>query len=103
MREISGFGGGYEAGCRAMLLAGGLWADLNREQALAITSQFDVPKALDNAMCDAAEPGGATGAMFAACLSHILYVLRHGWEPWVDRMRADLQKELAGGTEIHRG
>lgn len=101
MREISGFGGGYEASCRAMLLAGGTWADSHRDEALAIKSHFEVPKELDKAMCDAAEPlGGATGASFGTTLAHILYVLRHGWESWVEKMRADLREELAGGTEL---
>lgn len=102
MREISGFGGGYEAACRAMLLAGGIWADAHHKEALAIKSAFAVPKQLDKVMCDAAEPGGATGAMFNACLSHILFVLKHSWEEWVEKMRADLRQELGGGTELKR-
>ena len=101
MREISGFGGGYEQACRVLLLVGGEWADQHVAQAKAITSQFRVPKEMEAAMLAACPD--CSGAMFGVCLSHIVWVMNHTWGEWVERMRADLRRELAGGTGIDHG
>jgi hypothetical protein len=104
MREISGFGGGYEASCRAMLKAGGEWADAHPDAIdwTIITRVSNLPQEMQDVMIAAAEPGGATGAMFGTVGSHICWVLRHSWEEWVHGLRRDLRQELDGGTELKR-
>jgi hypothetical protein len=103
MREISGFGGGYEAACRSMLLAGGTWADAHPEVELALFTRVrDFPAELEAVMIAAAEPGGATGAMYGTVGSHIVHIFRMGWKAWVDQMRNELRQELGGGTELKR-
>jgi len=105
MREISGFGGSYEHACRAMLRAGGEYADQHPSICYAITTSRrgpgGPPAAMDKAMCDAAD-NDVTGAMFSATLSHIVFVLHHSWEEFVERMREELAAELNGGTELRR-
>lgn len=100
MDEISGFGGGYEQGCRDLLLAGGEWADRNVAIAKAITSQFEVPKDMEAAMLAACPD--CSGAMFGTCLSHIVWVMNHTWGEYVGQMRERLQNRLNGGTELRR-
>lgn len=103
MREISGFGGSYELACWAMLRAGGEWADAHNYQPPKEGFRTrDIPADMERAMVAAAEPGGATGAMYGTVASHVIHVLWSGWEWWVDQMREDLRQELAGGTEIRR-
>ena len=104
MREISGFGGGYELACWKMLRAGLDWADFHGWMPPIEGARIaDMPKAMETVMVEAAEPGGATGAMYGTVASHIHHILWKGWEAWVDQMREDLRQELAGGTEIPRG
>jgi hypothetical protein len=109
MREISGFGFGYEAACRSMMKAGGAWADQHPRIARAITTSWPaksvrggVHASMEKVMVDAAEPGGATAAMFGTVLSHIVWVMNHSWEEWVELMRADLREELRGETVRQR-
>jgi len=96
MRAISGFGGGYELACLAMIRAGGEWVDAHPDAIdwSALRFASDLPKEMQKAMTDAAEPGGATGAMMGACAGHIAYVARRSWEKCVDNMRAALRDEL---------
>ena len=63
MGEISGFGGGYEAVCRALVLAGLAWVDENPEAQLEahsfeniygiVVADNDNAKTLEKAMLDA--------------------------------------------------
>lgn len=103
MREISGFGGGYELACWSMLRAGGEWADEHKWMPDPERARIaNMPKDMEAAMVAAAEPGGATGAMYGVVASHIHHILWKGWEWWVEQMRADLRDELNGGTEVKR-
>lgn len=91
MAEISGFGGGYEQGCRDMVVAGLEWLD----ERPGADPQFHGYKNVygiimeDNqdakdltaamiAVCD-----GCTGAMHQATVSHVLWIRKHGWEKYV--------------------
>lgn len=104
MGEISGFGGGYEATCRAMVVAG-----LNFWDAMPpdfdpkfhgfegiygiITEDNADAKALSNAVV-AGSGGDCTGAMHQATIGHVFAVRRLGW----DAYRAEMHKaDKTGG------
>lgn len=96
MGEISGFGGQYEAVCRAMLKAGVKWIDENpnadpRFQGYEgvygiLLENNDDAKSLSKAVVDASG-GDCTGAMHQAVISHVFAIKRRGWEYYVDKMR----------------
>lgn len=106
MGEISGFGGSYEAGCRAMLKAGCKWLDEHPKADPRfhsytnlygiITEDNEDAKALTKAVMDAEvimddgkkERAGAeaTGAMHQAVISAILYIKRAGWPAYAKAM-----------------
>lgn len=96
MGEISGFGGGYEDACRAMLLAGLDWLDENPEvnpqhhgfkgvYGLTVSDNIDGEN-LEKAMA-AASAEGCTGAMMQACLSHVYWVQAHSWDEYCAELR----------------
>jgi hypothetical protein len=80
IRELSGFGGGYEAACRTMMYAGLLWlgecptADARGADKLAF----------ENAILRV-EPG-CSGAMFGAAASHALFIHEKGYAEWCSQM-----------------
>lgn len=88
MNEISGFGGSYEAACRAMVKYGLEWWDAHPTanpqyrgyksvMGLCDPNNSDADE-LDKAMsagADSVDPnGGVTGAMHQAAVSCILYI-----------------------------
>ncbi len=95
MGEISGFGGGYEETCRAMLKAGLEWLDANAEadpqfhgykNVYGIISEDNADaKALSKAVVEAAKDD-CTGAMHQAVITSILWIRKNGWEKYVERM-----------------
>jgi hypothetical protein len=95
MGEISGFGGGYELGCRAMLIAGLEYWDANPDLDPRFRGFKDVygilsddnkdAKRLDKAVVDAVD-GECTGAMHQAVISSILYIKKNGWDHYVKEM-----------------
>lgn len=95
MDEISGFGGGYEATCRAMVIAGIEWADKKKgadpkwkesPQLIGITiDENDDAKELQKVMLEASGDD-CTGAMMQACMNHVLYILKNGWDEYVKTM-----------------
>ena len=97
MDEISGFGGGYEAACRRMVVAGLEWLDEHPDANInyktlkgvyGITfDESDDTRRMQEAMIAAAGEGGVTGAMMQACLSHILWIKSHSWEEYQMEMR----------------
>lgn len=117
MGEISGFGGSYEAGCRAMLKAGVAWIDAHPDADLQFGGFRNVygllmdesadARALTRAVMDAAftdpETGkvttageyGATGAMHQAVISHVLFIRKNGWEKYVTELRTREREEQA--------
>ncbi len=96
MGEISGFGGGYEACCRAMLKAGLLWWDAHPDADPKfhgyegiygiISEDNDDAKALSKAVIDGANDTGATVAMHQAVISSIFFIRKRGWEAYVAEM-----------------
>src|SRR5262245_51897809 len=96
MGEISGFGGGYESCCRAMVFAGMKWLDEHRDATPrfhgssqiygVILEDNDDAKALTKAIFDAAE-GEATGAMHHAAVLHCLAYKRLGWDEYCRQLR----------------
>jgi hypothetical protein len=102
MRQISGFGGGYERTCRAMVSAGCKWWSEHpdakpefhgyRNVFGVCTEDNDDAKALTAAILEAAN-GDATGAMHQAAVSHI-FAWRHfgSWLAYQAKMR-ELKRE----------
>ena len=100
MDEISGFGGTYESGCRIMVKAGLEWFDLNPKADPQfcgykniygiISEENDSAKELVRVMVDAVDlaypDGGVTGAMVQATVGHVLWIRKHSWQEYVDRM-----------------
>lgn len=96
MGEISGFGGGYESTCRAMVLAGIEWIDSHPDAdpqfkgsraifGIIIEDNNDA-KALTEAILAPAK-GEATGAMHHAAVGHVLAYKRLGWDEYVRQLR----------------
>lgn len=95
MGEISGFGGGYEDACRAMLRAGMEWFDAHPDADPQfsgykgiygiINEDNEDAKALSAAVV-APTNGDCTGAMHQAVVSHCLFIRREGWGRYVEEM-----------------
>lgn len=95
MDEISGMGGGYEQVCRNMVIAGIEWADAKGdadpqykeyENIYGITTGENADaKELQSAMFKAAD-NDCTGAMMQAAMSHVMFVLKNGWDKYVAEM-----------------
>ena len=96
MSEISGFGGGYESACRAMVVAGLEHLDANPHadpqfhgyQGIygSITEDNADAKALSEAVVKAAN-GDCTGAMHQAAISHVLWIRENGWDRYCAESR----------------
>lgn len=96
MREISGFGGGYEEACRRMVIAGMEWFDANpnanplfqgfKNVTGLVMDDNEDAEALSRVVAGAAG-GDCTGAMHHAAINHILYARKHGWEAYQLEMR----------------
>lgn len=96
MDEISGFGGGYEQTCRNMLAAALEWLDEHpqaepkfkgfKEVYGILMEDNEDAKALSKAATDAAL-GDCTGAMHQATISHALWIKRHSWREYCQKMR----------------
>jgi hypothetical protein len=124
MGEISGFGGSYEAGCRAMVRAGVEYWEaqdaafergerstkfdphyrgIKNVMGLAMDDNDDA-RALDEAMMSAEVEGktvrewGPTGAMHHAAVNHILAFRRLGADEYVRTLRARDKDEAAGAS-----
>lgn len=96
MGEISGFGGGYEASCRKMVLAGIAWLEEHPDAdpkfhgfknvtGICMEDNADAT-ALSKAITDACIEG-ATGAMHQAAVSHALFIRANGWDAYATKMR----------------
>jgi hypothetical protein len=119
MGEISGFGGGYEAVCRAMVLAGIRWVDehVTAEPQFhgykgiygVLTEDNDDANAMVAAMMDAPVyhegkkiqehvKDDCTGAMHQASCSHVMAYKRLGWDEYCRQLRdrGDSESDRAG-------
>ncbi len=95
MSEISGFGDGYEATCRAMVIAGLEWMDDNPEAKPEYKEYKDIygitydenedAKKLQQAMLEASN-NDCTGAMMQASLWHVMFANKNGWEKYTEQM-----------------
>lgn len=112
MGEISGFGGDYERGCRAMVLAGIKWLDENPKKHPQfegfkgvfglVMDHNDAAEELTKAIMDAQvvlDDGRtirageeATGAMHHAAVQNCLAYRRLGWDEFC-KQRRDYHKE----------
>lgn len=102
MGEISGFGGSYEKGCRAMLIAGLEYWDANPdldpqykgwEGVYGILSDNNEDaKKLDDVVMDVVNRD-CTGAMHQAVVSSILYIKKQGWDKYVEDMSKPKEAE----------
>ncbi len=118
MREISGFGGGYELACRAMVSAGLDWWDKNPtakpefqgyKGITGIISENNADaKALTEAILDAEIEengkkekvrGNCTGAMHQFSVMHCLQAHRLGWEEYSRLMREARQREALPASQ----
>ncbi len=103
MREISGFGGGYEQCCRDMVVAGLRFLDSKAATDPKFTeytniygiieAQNDDAKAMEAAMLAAPGADGCTGAMMHASVGHVLNVRKMGWDDYATKMREMKRKE----------
>lgn len=96
MGEISGFGGGYEATCRAMVLAGLDWFDEfpdakpefhGYKGIYGIIEEDNLEAKALSAAVVAAANGDCTGAMHQAVIGHVMAAHRLGWEGYCAEMR----------------
>lgn len=95
MAEISGFGGGYEEACRAMVVAGLEWLDANPDADPqfhgykniygVISGDNEDAKALTEAVVGATDD--CTGAMHQATVTTVLWIRKNGWAEYVEKMR----------------
>ena len=93
MREISGFGGSYEAACRAMVVAGLEWLDKKAEAVPefstyeniygVINAENEDAKELRRVMAEAAGDD-PTGAMMQATIGHVLWIKKNGWDKYCE-------------------
>jgi len=101
MREISGFGAGYEQTCRNMLSAGLEWLDEHpkadpkfqgyKNVVGILMEDNDDAKAL-SAAAVAASGNDCTGAMHQAVISHCLWIRKNGWDRFVAEFREEEAK-----------
>ncbi len=96
MREISGFGGGYEDMCRQMVLAGLDWLDANPTADPKFRSYSNIYGVIDEENDDAKaltaaivapSKGDCSGAMHQAVVYHVLFIKKNGWEKYCEEMR----------------
>lgn len=96
MQEISGFGGGYEATCRSMVVAAMKWFDENPEaepewgeykHIYGVTADENKDaKAMQAVMLEAAN-GDCTGAMMQASMGHARFAQKNGWAKYCQELR----------------
>lgn len=96
MRQISGFGGGYEIACRKMVLAGLCWLDEHPEAEPKIHGWKGIYGVIEEDNADAkalsavvmAACDGCSGAMHQAAMTTVLWIKANGWESYVEKMKA---------------
>jgi hypothetical protein len=117
MGEISGFGGGYEAVCRSMVLAGIQWIDEhpeadphfrgfkniygllmedNDDAKEMVKAMMDAPVFFEGKKIQERVRDDCTGAMHQASSSHVLAYKRLGWDEYCKELREREKAEAAG-------
>ncbi len=103
MGEISGFGGGYEAVCRAMVITGIRWIDGHPDADIQVSgfkgvfglvteesqdakelvkAMMDAPVYLDGKKLQDRVRDDCTGAMHHAAINHVMAYKRLGWDEY---------------------
>jgi len=95
MGEISGFGGGYENACRSMVIAALKWCEENPKAKLSykefkgitgLTSDESPDmKKMQEVMLKVTN-NDCTGAMMQACMSHVMFIRKNGWDKYRSEM-----------------
>ena len=103
MGEISGMGGGYEAGCQAMVLAGMAWLDAHPDADPhfkgfkgvfgVLADDNDDAKALTAAITSGTDD--CTGAMHHASVNHCMAYKRLGWDEYVRQLEEREKREAS--------
>lgn len=100
MGDMSGFGGGYEAACRVMVLAGADFLDKHpgfRVSAQEIEQVFGIVDAKDSMTAElmkamnAAVGNTATGAMMHQAVLHVAWINGRGWDAYVAEMKKPVE------------
>ena len=120
MGEISGFGGGYEAVCRAMVMAGIRWIDEHPSASLTfqgfkdvfglvteesadakalVKAMMDAPVLLDGQQLQARVGDDCTSAMHHAAVNHVVVYKRLGWDAYTQELREREKSEADGAQE----
>lgn len=120
MGEISGFGGGYEAVCRAMTLAGIAWVDANptadphfhgykgiygilsedNDDAKAmVAAMMDAPVMFDGKEIQKRAGDDCTGAMHQASCQHVLAYKKLGWDEYRKQLQ-NREKEESENSNV---
>lgn len=102
-REISGFGGGYEKACRDMVIAGMQWLDQHPKAKIKFATYSGVMGLITNESPDCEKMqkamlkvnDGCSGAQMQACLTHIMFAHKNGWDKYVKEMEKKSKKEKA--------
>jgi hypothetical protein len=108
MGEISGFGGGYEAVCRSMVLAGIAWVEEhpeadphfsgfkdvygilmedNADAKAMVEAMMAAPVYLNGVLIQKTAREDCTGAMHQASCSHVMAFKRLGWDAYCEQLR----------------
>ena len=98
MGEVSGFGGGYEETCRAMVKAGCQWFDSHPDADPQFTGYKNIygiitednedAKALSKAVVAGANED-CTGAMHQATVGTCLWIRKNGWLAYMKEMEGE--------------
>jgi hypothetical protein len=96
MRELSGFGGGYEDCCRRMVIRGVEWLDKHKNANLSLKGFKNVfglvkPGNEDSNELEEAftkDEDDLTGAMVHQVWMHLMFIQKNGWNKYVEEMEA---------------
>jgi hypothetical protein len=114
MGEISGFGGGYEAVCRSMVLAGIAWIDEhptadphfrgykgvygvisedNDDAKQLVEAMMNAPVFFEGAKIQEHVKDDCTGAMHHASCQHVMAYKKLGWDEYCKQLRGREKEE----------
>lgn len=107
MGELSGFGGGYEAACRRMVIKGVEWLDEHKHADLSVsalknTFGFVSPDSSDAKDLEKAftkDEDDLTGAMVHQAWLHLLFIQKNGWKKYVEKMEEPDEKSATPTKE----
>lgn len=86
-------GGYYERTCRQMIIAGAEWLERHPIADSSYSELENAYETLQDVMSEASGTFGCTGAMMQACLSHVLFIQKNGWDGYVAKMTESKEAE----------